>query len=570
MATGIKGFMGSKQNTANPKEIKTHEGGHAYALNLEEKLCNAFTMGLIDGNFYTSQEEVIKAARDLFSVALKENPRLATQYALYGAEELGMKLMPTIWLVYLSTLTNKTLFQRAFPRIIGNNIKLAHDFVNLCRNSDIRPGGIHNQKIKTTNRGLGQSLKKTVNNWLYENVNEYNATRFTNKLEDICRLTRPEDKVVNRLKKDQTVTLDLGQIFKYVFKPKDSARRLTFVRAQVLQETIDILQNKERTLVEFQKALDNITAEKLQMDEIKFTFGKLSKEELKAVYMYFVPGLRYAALVTNLVAIERAFSTRTRKVMKADPMGSGKSFEQLEVLETEIPKELINIVSKKLNNFEDYKGSKLLFFRLLTAHEMVITSQWQKALNEVLKEAGKIAFADISDGRRIRCSADTSGSMGTMVTTSLAAVDVASYLTAAVVLSTPNTQAYATASTTKMVPLSSDSLIDCAIKIKQASVGHGTSFETLLEGYNGEDVVILVTDGQDSSNMERRWKSLTNRPKNSKLIIWHVVGWNYYNKIATDTSVVYLKGFNDNLFRLLSNMITGKAGQPEVVRNIKI
>jgi 60 kDa SS-A/Ro ribonucleoprotein len=567
----VKGFLGSVHNTAGAKETTTFEGGQAYTLNLEEKLCNAFTLGLINNNFYTSKEETIKAARDLFTQALRENPLMATKYAVYAAETLGMKFMPVLWLVYLSTLEDKSLFRKAYPRIFSTNVKLVHDFVELCRNSDIRPGGIHNQKIKGTNRGLGQALKKSINQWIYENVNDYNATRFTGDFEDICRLTRPTDKTVLREKRSgEVVQVDVAPYLKYIFKPQDGARRLTFKRAQVLQETIDILQNKDRSYKDFQKALDNIGAYKLQMDEIKFTFGKLNRNELQAVYMHFVPGLRYAALVTNLVAIERAFATSTRKVSKLDPMGSGKRFDQLEVLQTDVPQEIIQIVAKKLASFEDYKASKMLFFRLLTAHEMCITSEWKKALNEVLGKAGKVAFADIPEGRRIRCSADTSGSMTQDVTSSLSAVDIAAYLTAAITLSTPNTKAYATASHTKTVSLVSDNLIDCAVRIKGADVGYGTCFETLLDGYNGEDVVILVTDGQQSDNMERKWKSLSNRPANSKLIIWHVAGWDYFNKISKDSSVMYLKGYSDGLLNILANLITGKAGQPEVVRNVKL
>lgn len=568
---GVKGFLGSKTNTANQQKSQptvNPQGGTAYTLTYEEELCNAFTLGLLRGTFYTDQEEMIKHSRDLFEKASMDNPVIATKYAIYAAETLGMKLMPVIWLVYLSALDDKKLFKRAFPRIIGKNVKLLHDFVELCRNSDIRPGGIHHQKIKGTNRGLGQALKKTINELMYNQLNDYNVTRFTSKLEDVCRLTRPEDKKVKRQNtKGELYDVDLKPYFEYIFKPKTGARRLTFERAKVLQETIDILQNKNKTIEEFQKALDNIKNQKLQMDEIKFTFGGLTVEEKQSVFAYFLPGLRYAALVSNLVAIERAFATRTQKIQKLDPMGSGKYFNQLEVLETNIPKGIIDIVAKKLASFDDYKASKMLFFGLLTAHEMIITSEWKIALNETLKKAGKIAFADLPEGRTIRCSADTSGSMSTKVTNSLQAVDVASYLTAAVALST-GAKAYATADYTKTVALSNDNLVDCAVKIKQTNVGFGTFFESLLDGYNGEDVTIIITDGMQSDNMEAKWKHLTNKPKGAKLVVWHVVGYPY--KISTDPNIIYLKGYSDSLLMALSNIITGKAGQADVVRNIKI
>ena len=580
----VKGFLGSVHNknqnlNFGGQPTTTFEGGKAYTLDLEEKLCHAFTMGFLNGNFYTKQEDVIKVTRDLFNEALIKCPELATKYAVYAAEDLGMKLMPTLWLVYVSTLQDKTLFQVAFPRIMGKNVKLVHDFVDLCRNSDIRPGGIHNQKIKKgQHRGLGQGVKKVINKWTYGVADDYNITRFAGIWEDILRLTRPLDKVVTRQGKDSSYELDLGNLFKYIFQPKDEAgknlpRRLTFKRAKALKEAIEILNDKNRSYEEFQTALSNITASKLQMDEIKHTFGNLNRNELQAVYMHFVPEMRYAVMVSNLVAIEKAFATSTRRVNKLDPMGSGKTFEQDQVLETNIPKELIQIVATKLASFEDYKASKMLFFRLLTAHEMTITKEWKVALNKILGEAGKIAFANLPEGRTIRCSADTSGSMSwedRQVTPTLFAVDVAAYLTAAITLSTPNTQAYATATHTKIVPLTSDNLVDCAIKIKQTNVGGGTCFETLLEGYKGEDVVIIVTDGEQSDNMERKWKSLSNRPAHAKLIVWHVANWTTFHKISNDPNILYLKGYSDSLLNVLANLITGKAGQPEIVRSIKL
>ena len=56
-------------------------------------------MGLIQGNFYTSEEETINNCRDLFSEALIKSPELTTKYAIYSAKILDMKFMPTLWLV---------------------------------------------------------------------------------------------------------------------------------------------------------------------------------------------------------------------------------------------------------------------------------------------------------------------------------------------------------------------------------------------------------------------------------------------------------------------------------------
>lgn len=558
---GMKGFIGSRSNQTAPQKTTTHQGGNAYTLDLEEKLCSVFTLGLIQGNFFQGQEEVIKATREVFEKALKDMPYIATQYAVYAAEELGMKLAPTIWLVYVSTLEDKTLFKVAFDRII-NNPKMLHDFMEIARKAGIRKG------FKGDKNGMGQAVKKTVNRWLYQFLNEYNSTRYTNKLEDVVRLTRPEDKVVNRVntRSGETEQVDVGAFLQYIFKPKDEPRRLTFDRARDLQIVIDnlnsgVINDETRSL---------IRAHRLQLEELKHTFGNLSADQKKEVFVYFVPGLRYNALVSNLVAIERAFATSTRKVNKIDP-SSGRAYPTTEVVSTNIPKELVDIVAKKLESFEDYKASKMLPFGLLTANEMTITQAWKNALNKTLARSGEIAFADIPTGVRVMASADTSGSMGTPVTNSLSAVDIASYFCAMVAMSVPNSQAYATASSTQQARLvNGANLTENAIRIKQINVGMGTYFESLLNHYSGENYVVLITDGQDAGNMERKWASLTNRPANAKLIIWHVAGHAYFNKISTRSDVLYLKGYSDTLLKTLQNIMTGKAGQPNVVRSLKL
>ena len=150
-------------NVLSDSSPQTYEKGKAYVTTLEDNLCTIFTLGSFQNRFYETAEEAIKDIDNILRKALQECPELATKYAVYSAETLRMKLMPTLWLVYLSTLDDKTLLQKAFPRIIGNNVKLLHDFVDICRNTNIRPGGHMRQRIKGTNRGLGSGLKKLIN-----------------------------------------------------------------------------------------------------------------------------------------------------------------------------------------------------------------------------------------------------------------------------------------------------------------------------------------------------------------------------------------------------------------------
>lgn len=544
-----KSMLKNVTNVLKPGDIKivsTYERGKAYVPSLEDKLCTIFTIGILNNRFYEDYETAVNDLDSIFRQALKECPYLATQYAVYSAETLRMKLIPTIWLVYISTLEDKTLFKKSFYRIIGKNVKMLHDFVDICRLTNIRPGGHMQQKIRGTNRGLGSALKKEIINWLNITLNDYNVTRFTNKLEDICRLVRIKD------------TADNEKYLKYIFRPEDGERRLTFERARLLDETIKILSSKHSN-DDFKTALMNIDKGKLQMDEIKMTFGSLSKDELQQVYKHFVPNLKYAALITNLVAIERAFATST---------GNKEYHRSQTVYETNIPKDLEQIVANKIRSINDFEASGLFFLRLYAASKMIKTTSWINALSEVFQEVAKTAFKDIPNDIKVRVSADTSGSMDHSLNGAyIKAVDVASYFTAAIALSVPNANAYATATITKQVPLRGDNITVIADDIKNTNVGYGTNFETLLEGYKGENIVLIITDTQQNSDVERKWKMLQ-KPDNAKFIVWDVVGYYNNNVISKESSILYIRGYSDYVMSVITNLILGKAGQKEIVHSV--
>ncbi|MFE8095737.1 RNA-binding protein, partial [Bacillus toyonensis] len=109
-----------KVKAMNPDMMLTKEGALAYKNSFKERLVELFTLGLLNGTFYTKQEDVLKNAGELFQRALKEEPEFATKCAIYGAVEGKLKLVPTIWMVYISTLEDKSLFKKSFPLIIRN------------------------------------------------------------------------------------------------------------------------------------------------------------------------------------------------------------------------------------------------------------------------------------------------------------------------------------------------------------------------------------------------------------------------------------------------------------------
>lgn len=214
-----------KINRMTSNETITYEGGKAYRLSFIEQLAEFFCLGLLNGNFYQSEEEVLQNARELYERAMAECPEFATKAAIYGNNFNSLKLVPTIWLVYLSTLDDKTLFKKAFPRIIRNP-KMLYDFMEIARKSNIHTG-------------LGRSVKKTMNEWLFNHLNEYQASRNKGKLAEIIKVTRPSFQ-------DET----FQNYMKYIAKDE-----LTFDRAIALKEVIQSLQSGQYTEEDSQKCL---------------------------------------------------------------------------------------------------------------------------------------------------------------------------------------------------------------------------------------------------------------------------------------------------------------------------
>ena len=76
-----------KVQSLTNKETTTHEGGKAYELSLKEEIATFFSLGLLRGTFYQTEEEILRNGRELFERALKECPEFATKAAIYGNNE---------------------------------------------------------------------------------------------------------------------------------------------------------------------------------------------------------------------------------------------------------------------------------------------------------------------------------------------------------------------------------------------------------------------------------------------------------------------------------------------------
>ena len=523
-----------KVATMVSEQKTTFEGGVGYETTFKETLAEFFSLGLLNGNFYQTQEEVLKNAKGIFERALVDCPHFATQCAVYGNTVNSLKLVPTIWLVYLSTLEDKSLFKKAFPLVIRNP-KMLHDFMDIARKAGIRDG-------------LGRSIKKVMNEWMKEKLNEYQVSRNKGKLSEIIKVTRPSFQ---------------GEEFQ-AFMKYLSKDELTFPRAKALKEVLSFLE--EGVLNETILAL--VEENRLQLEELKHSVKGLTVEDKKRLYEEMYKGLNFSALILNLVALERVFATEIREEQKMILKdGRYQTFIQKVVVETDIPQNIIEMVSSRINDLEMYRKSNMLPFALLNAEKMVVTPEFKQAIGKLFRQVAEEAFS-IDPTEKLLVGVDTSASMKSPVTDtgSLRAMDVATLFGSLIKKSHTNTNIFAVAGSMKRADVNKqEDVFTMARKIESLNVGYETYFEQIMNQYNGEKYVMLITDSEQADNLEKRWLKAV-KPEGAKLIVWQLKP--YHTRISKDSSVVYVCGYSDRLLGLVKNIIEGKAGQIEEIEKV--
>ena len=91
-----------------------------------------------------------------------------------------------------------------------------------------------------------------------------------------------------------------------------SKDELTFDRVIALKDVINSLSEGVYGESERQKVKEY----RLQLEELKHATGALGEAEKKQLYMDMYESLSYAALILNLVALERVYAVKTNLVNK--------------------------------------------------------------------------------------------------------------------------------------------------------------------------------------------------------------------------------------------------------------
>lgn len=508
------------------------EGGVVYQAPFKDVLSELFSLGMLNGNFYQSQEEVLKEAKNVFDRALSECPEFATKCAIYGHEFNSMRLVPTVWLVYLSTLENKTLFKKAFPRII-TTVDMLYNFMEICRKAEIR-------------NGLGRSVKRAINNCLIFMLNDYQACRYKNKISEIAKTTRP----ASNNEKFQNV-------MKYIAKDELSFERIVALKHVLKSMELGEIDNEILLLIK---------SNRLQLEELKHSTKNLTSKDKQKVYSCLYEGLNYAALIRNLVALERVFATKTEDITKFS-VARGMIRQKI-VVETDIPSQIVENICKRVDDEKAYRKTNMLPFALITAEKMTSVPEFKSSLSTMLRNTAENTF-DINKDISLMVGIDTSYSMRNAVNDSLSCMDIATLFGALIKKSHTNSDIFAVADIIENVPLNKqEDVFDMAHQIGKTDVGCGTYFEQIMCMYRGQKYIILITDDMPADNLESAWLNAKNKPEGAKLIIWKLV--ENQNHTSRHPSVVHLYGFSDRILGLVKNIIEDKSSQVDEIEKIVI
>lgn len=486
----------------NMNKNKSHEGGTAYAQTGKEEIYELFSLGLLHGTFYQSPEEIEAKAHEVFKNALVSYPEYATECAINGVQKHGLKTVPLLWLIYLSTLEDKQLFKESFSSIVKTPSTL-HFLLEYSRKGNIRSG-------------VGRTLKSVANQWLQENLNEYWACRYRTKLKEIIRITRPKSSSLTNV-----------QFTKYLDYLQNGT--LSFDRVKILKEVLSEIGANKVT----EETLTNIEQQQLQLEELKHQFGHLTQENKRKVYLSIFKGLSYAALIQNLAGLESVFKEDGVVILT-----------KLECL----------AIGERIENIEAYKKSNMLPFTLISAYYMIESPILKRSIEKALIQISEDGVEPSEVPYMIVLDASSSMNF-TNLTKSLSTMNVASIYAALIQKRNPNTKLYAVASNRREIE-QEDSIFKTAKTISEISLGMGTLLGQIMEEYQGGNLLILTdsetgNDSETGDDLEKTW--LEKGKGKGKLIIWQMTNSNL--RVSNDSSVIYLQGYKEETWRQLHSII---------------
>ncbi|HKX85000.1 MAG TPA: TROVE domain-containing protein [Pyrinomonadaceae bacterium] len=168
----IAGMFTPKADTIN------EAGGKAYKLSPKQALAQYAATGCFNNTFYSTAGEQLD---NVLALANEVDAEFVAKAAIFIREKGHMKDMPA-FLVAVLSIKDKTLFERAFPRVIDNG-KMLRNFVQIMRSGAVG------------RKSLGSLPKRLVREWFEKRASELIFKQSVGQapsIADIVKMVHPK------------------------------------------------------------------------------------------------------------------------------------------------------------------------------------------------------------------------------------------------------------------------------------------------------------------------------------------------------------------------------------------
>lgn len=102
------------------------------------------------------------------------------------------------------------------------------------------------------------------------------------------------------------------------------------------------------------------------------------------------------------------------------------------------------------------------------------------------------------------------------------------------------------------VPTDTNSPLELARSISDASNGQKARLEKIFQHYSRQKYLILLTGARRAEKIEEVWRK-KEKPKNAKMIVWKLGGQSYRTSSCPD--IIYFYGYSEELLNSVKNML---------------
>jgi 60 kDa SS-A/Ro ribonucleoprotein len=515
-----------KADSRNP------EGFPSFRRSLEEGYLQVLLTNTLSGTFYATESQLLSESLGLHAQMAVKDPGFMARAIVYARRDGLMRLQPIVGLAFLAK-ADRALMHRIFGHVIITPGDLT-DFVEIVRGGVV-PGG------------MGRSIKTAVGGWL-NGLTEYHAIKYSTggqgySLRDILRVSHPKPLT----DKQDAIFLWLTELEKWL--ADDAKRTLTpqidaFERLKRLEASDD--QSAVRAVIADGRLPYEVVTGVIKPD-IE-TWGELMRQ------------MPYLALLRHINTLQRAGVLRDQASAE--------------------------YIAERLSNADALKRAKVLPFQLFTAYRMFKPEAGvERRIADALIDAMEAAFVNMpSLGGNVCIAPDVSGSMAGNISRLNATryIDIAGIFTGALLKSSAGAQVLPFETHVVDIRLSArDSIMTSTEKLAQIG-GGGTAVSApvsyLLDKRVKVDTFIGITDNIEwATDQSGRlgflptWREYKqNVAPEAKAFLVTIAPYRHAVAPSDEPGVHYIYGWSDAVFKYISLVSQGLAGQVEAVRAMEI